>query len=239
MDRKVYYRTEKELEGIHYVARITDFGLSLTIECALNELLNAYLMVRDMPIFRQKLKQYANQAENLAKLRRARILALMKDRNFYNVYSDRAIDLAEDDLTRLRIGVKQILDDAKNEHSDVIAQCEVARIMLHLACEQYSAIMQKAKEKFGCDYSKTFYEFNIKDVRDVWDKATSLIYKDCYDADLNTDKIQALFDTMAGKFADGMYIEECLKAAKEEHCDFTNQIKVTDEEKILNATRIS
>ena len=238
MDRKVYFRTEKELEGIKYVAKVMDFGLSLTIECAFNEMLNAYLMIRDMPIFRHKIKQYANQAENLAKLRRARILGIMKDRKFYNVYSDRAIDLAEDDLTRLRIAIKQILDNAENEQSDMIAQCEVARIMLHLAYEQYNIIIGEAKKKFGCDYTKMFYEFDIKDVRDVWDKVTTLIYKGYNGADLNTKEVQTLFDTMAVKFADGVYVNECLNTAAKENCDFTNHIKVTERENIVHGTRL-
>lgn len=229
MKKKYVYRTDKELEGLRWVAKTIDFGVSLTATVALNELTTAYVMLRERSnICRHKVRQMANDARKQAELFRGRMFSVMRDRGFFDTYSDHAIDLSEQDVTLLRLSVKQTLDNHKYKDAELISYLETARTILNMAVAQFKSVMGTAKADYGTDYSAAFCEFNPTPVFRAWERLCAVLYVSKGDIDLNTPDTIAFFEQMAGKFAEGDYVEECLKTAYRENPGFSNEIIVKD-----------
>lgn len=229
MKKKVYYTSEKDLEGLKWVAKIMDFGVNLMIKAAINELTNAYIMLRERDdLFKWSLKNLANRVIKAAKIKEREILDIMENKNFYDDYADAVIDYAQSDMTKFRVAIKQELDKAHIADSMLYSYIECARVMLNMSVFQYDNIIKEAKERWGRSYAGDFSEFRIGNIYAMWDKVCSKLY-DCYSVDLNTPNISSLFDTMCRKFTDGKYIEKCLKAAYENNPDFVkNEVKVKE-----------
>lgn len=231
MRKKIIYYNKVELEALRYCARVMDFGVSLTLTAALNEMLNAYLLLREDKRFRHKLKQLANEADRKATMQKATIMSVMRDRKFFDDYSDKVIDLAEKDITDFRMGIKQMLDENGIKDSELIAQCETASVLLKLSVEHYHVTISKTKEKFKCRLPDSCPEFNAENLTNTWDAVCKLLYSNRQeDVDLNAEQNRILFEKMAKGFCDGQYTKECLQEAQRLHPEFTeNDIKVTDE----------
>lgn len=231
MKKHIIYYTEAELDALKYCAKVMDFGVSLTLTAALNELLNAYLLIRDnKDIYKQQVKFYVNQAEKSASLQKATIMCAMRHRKFYDDYSDKVIDLAEKDIDNFRNSIIDLLK--KNNHKDceLIAQCEVTRVLLVLAKQHYDTTLQATKEKFQCRLADTFQEFNCISVLGSWNKVCSILFKNRPSTDLNTDEIKKQFDILAKGFSDGAYVDECKKEAMALNPDFKeNDIKIKEQ----------
>ena len=232
MKKKYVFRTEKELEGLRWTARVVDFGVSLTIISSLNELTTAYIMLRDRKdLFHHRVKQLANETMQKATNLRTSILSVMKKGDFFDTYSDRVIDLAENDITMFRISIKQTLDDNGVRDADLVSYLETARTMLEMAVAHFDSVMTQATKDYGVNYRKAFCEFNATDVYERWQKVCEMLYQhyDCgCDIDLNTERTTQLFNKMGNMFADGEYVGECLRDAMEEHPDFMNEIEVKE-----------
>lgn len=231
MNKKVTYYTEKQFEGIEYAAKVIDFGVSLSVATALNELYTAHMMLRERKdLYRREVKRLANIATDKAKCRRGQMLSTMRSRKFFDAYSDKVIDLAENDVTLFRISVKQTLDDHNVEDSDLYAYIETARTILDMAKEHFVAVCQHTREEYApYDYASAFSEFNCSDVLAAWQKVCDILYARESNIDLNTEKSIALFHNLANKFADGDYVDECMKEAHEACPEFVeNSIKMTN-----------
>lgn len=227
-NKKVYYYTERQLKGIEYAAKVVDFGVSLTVAVAFNELYTAHMMLRDRrDLYRKEVKHLANNAIEAAKFRRARMLSTMRSRKFFDAYSDRVIDLAENDVTVFRIGIKQVLDDNRVADAELISYVETARTLLDMAALHFTESIRHVTEEFFerdaksgrpivFDYARLFSEFNCKDVATAWGKVCTILYGREDNIDLNTGRNIAASRTLARKFADGVYVDECMKAAHEE-----------------------
>lgn len=217
MKKKVVYYTDRQFAGIEYAAKVIDFGVSLTVATALNELYTAHMMLRERKdLYRRDVKRLANIAIDKAKLRRGQMLSTMRSREFFDAYSDKVIDLAEHDVTIFRISIKQTLDDHRAEDSDLISYIETARTMLDMATIHFGEVCKHAREEYApYDYASAFSEFNCSDVLTAWQKVCDILYARESSIDLNTDKNLKVFHMLANKFADGDYVDECMKEAHE------------------------
>lgn len=232
MKKRYFFRTEKELEGLRWTARVVDFGVSLTIISALNELTTAFIMLRERKdLFKHNVKRMANETMQVATNLRTSILSVMKKGDFFDTYSDRVIDLSENDITLFRISIKQTLDDNGIRDAELLSYLETARTLLEMAVAHFDSVMKQAANDYGVNYRKAFCEFDATDVYERWQKVCEMLYRH-YDADsdidLNTERTTQLFNKMGNMFADGEYVGECLHDAMVEHPDFMNEIDVKE-----------
>lgn len=225
--KKFRYSTQKELDGLMWASRVIDFGLALTNAAALNELTTAYVMLRDRKdIYRHMVKRLANETMKQASLKQTEMRSVMKSKLFFDTYSDKVIDLAEDDITLFRISIKQTLDDFDFPDSEIVSYIETARSMLELASAQFKSIMNTARIDYKYDYTTTFYEFNLESVLNAWDKVCFHLYSNKANIDLNTQRNLALFNKMGESFANGTYVQPCLNEAQKVEPNFQNEIIV-------------
>lgn len=213
--KKVNCRSEKEVTAIKWIARVIDFGVSLTVIEALNDGLNAFLAIREnKKVYRQKVKQLANEAEKKMSLQKASILSEMKDKKFFDSYSDAVIDLANKDVQAFYNSIKETLDENNIHDSDMIAAVETARVMFVFATIHYNSVMDAAKGKFGFCHKEIFNHFDLTDIRQTWERLCHLLYAN-QAADLNTESVQEKYDQMSEKFINGVYVSDCVKEAKQ------------------------
>ena len=226
--KKVYYKSEKDLEGLKWCAKIMDFGVSLMIKAAVNELNTAYIMLRESPKFRHEIKNHAKQAMRAADRKESEILSIMASRQFYEDYSDKVIDLASNDITLFRTAMQEELRKAGigSDDADLYAHVECARVLLNMCQLQFDEIIRQAQERWGRNYAMNFSEFTVTGIYRHWDIVSEMTYKDAGFADLNTAKIKALYDVMDKNFSTGKYIGDCLQEAKKNNPDFVNNFKI-------------
>lgn len=224
--KRLYYRTEKELEGLKWTGKVIDFGMSLSIVAAANELYCAEALLRQHPdLWKREVKQYSRAAAKAARDRESAIRIGMKDSHFWDDYSDRVIDEAERDVRVFRNVLCVILSDSNVPDAELYAAIECARVLVEMCVHQYEEIMNRAKEKFNYDFTERFSSFYIRDVLYKWDKMCSILYRG-YEADLNRPDAMAAFDSMCVKFTEGLYVQSCLDEAERLHPEFTNEIIV-------------
>ena len=220
MPKKIYYYGEKDLQGMRWTARTVDFGVSLSVIAAINELYSAHSMLLDRPdLFRQTAKRFGNLAVSAASRREVYIKSNMKDQSFWSDYSDRVIDVAESDITLFRVSIKSELDRVKFQDSDLYAFIECARVLLEMSITQFDCIMKKAKDRWGRDYKKDFLEYRIGEVSGHWNKMCEELYKG-FDIDLNSEQVTCMFNKMCMKFAEGSYIDACMAEAHKKNPNF-------------------
>jgi len=220
MPKKIYYYGEKDLQGMRWTARTVDFGVSLSVIAAINELYSAHSMLLDRPdLFRQTAKRFGNLAVSAASRREVYIKSNMKDQSFWSDYSDRVIDVAESDITLFRVSIKSELDRVKFPDSDLYAFIECARVLLEMSITQFDCIMKKAKDRWGRDYKKDFLEYRIGEVSGHWNKMCEELYKG-FDIDLNSEQVTCMFNKMCMKFAEGSYIDACMAEAHKKNPNF-------------------
>jgi len=229
--RRVYYYGERDLEGLRHTAKIVDFGIGLSVMAAFNEMRSAYLyLIERSDIYRQKVKHDVNHAMTLMRRRECVIRSIMKDKSFWDDYSDKVVDAANDDVTLFRITIKSILDKHRYKESNIVSYMETARVLLEMSVQHFEAIMDYSRKTYGRDYTADFSDYYVADVRSAWERVSDMIYKGT-PIDLNTTATKAAFDKMAMKFGNGEYIQECLDAATNNNPDFTeNDIKIIEEE---------
>lgn len=224
--KRIYYCGERGLEGLRWISKVIDFGVGLSVRATTNEMLNAYLYLRERSdLFRHRVKMLCNAAMGAAKHSETCIKSNMKSRDFWEAYCDRVIDSAERDILMLRIAVKQELDNVGCEDSDLLSRVETVRIMLDMSTKQYECAMEECRNKFGHNYFKDFEEYYMRTTLNAWDKMCDLLYSGIK-VDLNTERVEKSFDAMCKKFAEGMFIDECLAEAQRQNPGFFNDIKV-------------
>lgn len=222
MIKKIPPCTEKQLVGVKHTAKIIDFGLSLVISTAFNEVYTAHMMLRERrDLYRREIKMFANQTlERLGKQRRE-MMNLMSDREFFDAYSDHAIDLAENDVTLLRIGVKQVLDDENIPNAEILSYMIVSRALLEMSVVWFKDIITNAKKDYGeYRWEYVFNEFDCSNVLKYWDMVCMRLYVTDKNIDLNTERCSQLCKNLYMKFRDGVYIHACMKEANEERPEF-------------------
>lgn len=229
--RRVTFTSERELEGLNWTANVMDFGVGLMIKAATNEIICAYIKLEEnAALFKGKTKYDAKRAVKEAEGIQRSIKGIMSDPGFYDDYSDAVIDYSKNDITLLRLALKQEMDKAGIADSLLLSYVECARILTCMCVEQYKVMMERAWLRWGKNYSETFRSFDVSHLFGAWDQVASSVLRGG-NVNLNTPDILGLFDNVCSKFANGAYIEDCFKVAAAEHPDFIkNDIMVKDEE---------
>ena len=226
MSRRVVYYGEKDLEGLRWTARIIDFGIGLAVTASFNELRSSYAFLRESPLFRQSVKKDTNHVLRMVKQRECEIRSIMKSKSFWDDYSDTVIDLANNDVTLFRIAIKSVLDKNGFKDSNLVSYMETARVLLEMTEQHFDAVMADAKERYGRNYSAEFACYDMEPIRRAWERVTDAIYVGS-PIDLNTKEVDMMFKRIDKKFAEGEYIQECLKVAMDSHPEFTeNKVEV-------------
>lgn len=237
--KKVIYHNNTEREALEYTSKIVDFGLTLVIHSALNELFTAYMYLSRSPLFKHLVKKRSREALRLRNLKLEELKNIVLHKGFSETYWDYAIDASADDVERLRAAIQQVIDEANVPNSYLFSQVEVARILLESSKVHFEEIIKDCNNKFfskdligmkNLNLRDTFREFNITPIFNEWDAMCDALYKNCYSkVDLNNEKVSELFNVLASKFAKGEYVEECLAVASEEYPEFANTIKKKEE----------
>lgn len=230
MGKKEYYYNKKDKECLLWIAKVLDFGVSLLVVSACNELRNAIVGLQARKdLYRNTVKQNANEALKASRIRERWILDNMVNKQFWEDYSGAVIDLANTDITRFKLAIKQTLDDARYMESNIISQIETARVLMDMSVKQWESVVEDAKNRYGRDFSKEFSEYNIKSVFLLWEKVCIILYKSGTSIDFNNPRVEGMFQEMCNKFAEGKYIDECLEAAKVNNPEFHNAIVIKEE----------
>lgn len=214
--KKVVIKTVMEYEGMEWTSRVVDFGISLMVAAAINEVICAFIMVKESDLFRRSVKHNATRAVKEAEAKQRELKESAGDGELFASYSDAVIDKARNDITLLQLAIKQVLDTHKVKHSDILARAECARVLLDMSAKQFANTIRTAE----CRYLKNFYEhfkeFDMKHLHDAWKMVCTELFVG-YNVDLNTPTVKGLFESMLNKFSNGEYIYGCLDQAYEEY----------------------
>lgn len=222
----ITYQNDKQLQGIQWVAKNASLSVSLTVAAAFNELYTAHMFLREhRDVFRNEVKRFANEAELRARRKRRLMLDIIANRQFFDTYSDKVIDLAESDITQFRISVQQKMDDAGCRESELLSYVETARVMLTAADMHFDGIMRLAHETYGgYDYEGAFCEFCVSDVQKSWSRMCDILYTNVGpDIDLNTKQSEQMFGVIGDSFRQGKYIDACLREAHAEQPEWVEK----------------
>lgn len=214
--RTIKLNSTWDYHGIEWTSRVVDFGISLMVGAALNELITTEIHLEGTPLFRGSVKHNAKRAVTEASARQVILRQSAGDGKLYESYSGAVIDAARHDINMFRIAIKQLLDNHNIPHSDIMAEVECARCLLEMSVIALQDTIRIAEHRYLKNYGKYFQEFDISRIRDIWNLVTHEMYKG-YSVDLNTPTVKTLFDSMLTKFAEGKYIDSCLEQAYEEN----------------------
>jgi len=237
-DVKYYNNTQKE--ALEYTSKVVDFGVTLILYSALNEVLNAYNLLRESKYFVHNIKR---RAKNVLEMRNKKVKELrdiVMHKGFAEAYWDAIIDACEKDVADFRKTIKEVLDDNNVPDSDMFSQIETTRVLLEAAKIQFEEVIKASNSKYlpkglkdmkGLNLFNTFREFYIDNLHKEWEAVCSQLYKiNGTDVDLNNDSVTTQFNVLADKFAKGLYIDECLKAAEQEFPEFAGAKVVIEED---------
>lgn len=227
--KRVIFRNEKELEGLKWTARCVDFGIGLMVASSINEMTTTYsfFLIERKDIFKGQVKFCCNNAFKEAKRTEYEIKAQMVNKQFWLDYSDTVIDVAAEDVKKFRTAIQDTLEEYGVKDAQMLSYVETTRVLLNLAVEQYKVIMNRAREKFGRDFSDVFKEYRLDKAFYWWQRMCEVICQG--KGELNNEKTNILFDTMCQKFIAGEYIQACLKEAQKNNPKFIeNKVEVKE-----------
>ena len=227
--KRVYYRSERELEGLRWTAKAIDFGVSVAIMAAFNQMLNAYLVLTESKLLAHKARQFANRAYSKMTIRKRLILATMKDEKFYDSFAEASIDATCEDVGNFKQSLFNTLQNEGVPNAKALAEAETARVLLRSAHDHYVCILQRAVEKFGYSYAKHFTEYDALDVFLAWNTVCEDLYHQV-SFNLNNENTDKWFGILQERLASGFYIEGSVKEALMENPDFANEIKIIEEQ---------
>lgn len=205
-----------------------DFGTSLMIKAACNEVSRAYVFLRKTPFFKQKVKHLANKAAKEADCKVCELLGVMQNRKFYDDYSEQVIETARNDIEKFRLALKTVMDKAGIQESLMYSHVETARALLNMCVLQFRDTTDVALKRYGRDYANNFREFDASHLFVSWSLLCDILYQN-ESVDLNTPETTALWNILCRKFGSGVYVKECMKVACDENPEYNyNEIIVTE-----------
>ena len=220
--RWIAIKEELDFDGLRWAGRTIEFGVSLGISAAFNEMTIATVLLREhKDLYQKKVKSYCHQANDKAAHAEVNIKKAMINQKFWEDFKDHIIDAANTDISKFRIAVKQIMDAARYPHSEMVSHAETARCLLEMCVSQFELCIEEARAKFAQDYSIYFSEYKVNDVLFHWTKMCQLLYGG-YEDDVNLNSPQATqaFDILCRKFADGAYMWDCFNEAEKQNPEF-------------------
>lgn len=213
MPKRVYYSSDEELRIMKRTAKVIDFGVSLAMTSAFNEMYTALTILRfRRDLFKHQVKRDANMAYQSARRQETLLKTLMQNTGFWLDYSDKVIDEAANDVTLFRIAIKQELDSGGFDDSELYSYIECARVLLILSVRMFDTVIKEAKKDSGKDYTDVFIEFRAGDACDKWGRMCDILFQRV-GIDLNTDRVNKAFDALYRKLTEGEYIQACLNEA--------------------------
>lgn len=224
MMKRVVVYSDRQDELVRKVSKAVDFGVSLAISVAVNEMYTAHMMLRERKdLFRHEVKKLANFALDTAKMQRNTINMLIKDKRFFDGFTDRVIDLCENDVTMLRISIKQTLDDAKYKDSEIISYIETARAILSVTSKYFNGLIAFAydedyREKENpiiLNWKGIFHEYNPNPTYNTWEKMCELLYGNKWSIDLNTERSRKILEKIESSLVECEHLDDCIEYAKE------------------------
>ncbi len=229
--KKIIYQTPQQLEALKVIAKEMDFGVSLTVTAALNEFINFYILLRDnKKYFRQRIKQLANEIDRNVTIQKTNIMSEMKNKKFFFDYSDRVIDLADEHISLFRDSLKKHLDNGECKDSELVAECEVTRLLFSIATDHYKLTMEYGKNHFKCTMVHNFNEFNLSHIQQKFEKLCDYFYATQSFVELNTEENERLYKIMCKGFLRGEYVNECLENAKIENPNVNYDVKLVEKD---------
>ena len=229
--KRIFYQTPQQLEALKFVAKEMDFGVSLTVTAALNEFINFYILLRDnKKYFRQRIKQLANEIDKCAIIQRTNIMSEMKNKKFFFDYSDRVIDAADEHISLFKESLRKHLNEGGCKDSELIAECEVTRLLFFIAVDHYDLTMEYGKNNFKCTMVHDFGEFNLIQIKQKFEKLCDYLYATQSFVELNTEENERLYKIMCKGFLRGEYVSECLKTAKQENPNLNYNVKLVEKD---------
>ena len=218
--KKVSFTQQRELDGLLWTAQILDFGTSLAIRVATNEINCCYSLLKDRKdIFRQKVKKYANNSVALVDKKLMTLKLIMANYNFHESYSDSITEASKNDITMYRLAIRRAFEDADVKDAELLSHIEVARSLLEIARLHYKSTMELAEARYLRWYNKEFREFDFTDVAASWDQLCEEVYPH-KSIDLTIPSVKVWSNILIKKFGSGDYISECMKVACEENPEF-------------------
>lgn len=228
--KKVSFTQQREFDGLLWTAQILDFGTSLCIRVATNEMNYCYAILKDdKRLFKQQVKKYANNALSLADKKEITLKSIMTHRKFHDDYSDTITDAARNDVTMYQLAVFRLFEDAGIAHAELFSHIETARTLLEIAHLHYKSTIELAEARFLRCYNKEFREFDFLDVYQAWGLLCDALYPR-KSLDMNTPSVKSCSNILCKKFGSGDYINKCMKVACEENPEFDyNEIIISQE----------
>lgn len=229
--KHIAYHNRTEKEALEYTSRLVDFGVTLIVYAALNEVLNAYIRLRQSKYFRGNIKRRAKDALKLRNWKVRELKDLVMHKGFAESYWDAVVDACEEDIGTFRREIRATLEDAHADYADLYAQAEVTRVLLEAAKIHYEEVIRDSTAKFrsqdmhgmrNLNLFDAFHEFYIDGIYREWNIVCDELYRNkSNDIDLTNERTISAFNAMADKFAKGLYIDDCLKAASTEYPEFS------------------
>lgn len=236
--KNIKYHNKTEKEALEYTSKLVDFGVTLVVYAALNELLNAYYLLQRSKYFRTTVKRLANEAVRMRNMKVVELKSVVMHKGFSESYWDAIVDVCEDDISAFRTELVKVLEEASVDDGEIYAQAEVARVLLGSAKAHFEKVIkdctnlyrtQDAREMRNLNLFDTFHEFYVDGIYKQWNLVCDELYKDKdRNIELTNDKTIESYNVLADKFVKGGYIDECLRVATREHPEYTGvKIRIT------------
>ena len=229
--KSIKYHNRTEKEALEYTSKLVDFGVTLVVYAALNELLNAYYLLSRSSHFKKIVKKRANEALRQRNIKVRELKDLVMHQGFAETYWDAIVDACEKDIANFKNAIRNTIEDAGIEPSDLLAEMETSRVLLMMAKIHYEEVIRDCTNKYRTknladmkhlNLFDAFHEFYIDGIYKEWDLVCDELYKKKYvTVELENDKTRAAFDVLSDKFAKGLYIDECLNSATVEYPEFS------------------
>lgn len=218
--KKVNFTNIREYDGLLWVTQTLDFGTSLVIRVATNEMNCCYARIKARrDLFHQKVKKIANNTVSLADKKLTIIRSNMANYNFFESYSDSITEASKNDITMYRLAVRRVFDDAGINDAELLSYIEVTRSLLEIARLHYKSAMEMAEARYLRWYNKEFREFDFADVSTAWEQLCDEVYPNKA-IDLTVPSVSQWYNVLIDKFGSGSYVRECMKVACEENPEF-------------------
>ena len=233
---KYYNQTEKE--ALEYTSKLVDFGVTLVVYAALNELLNAHLILRRSALYKTIIKKRANEALRQRDRKVRELKDLVMHKGFAETYWDSVIDICEKDISNLKEEIKRTIEEAGVDNAELYAEAETTRLLLMIAKLHFEEVIRNTTNMFraknladmrNLNLFEVFHEFYIDGIYKLWDTICDDIYgKKHTQVKLENERTKAAFDILLDKFSTGEYIQGCFKIATEEYPEFSSSKVVVE-----------
>ena len=191
---------------------------------------------RKKHLFRHMCKKHiltaARAISDRCRIAMHKIPASSKD--IYLSYVDTYNEYIAHDISKMHWSVRNHLtkDGANSSDAELYANIEVIRILLHMACDSYDALVHDAVRKSYANFNLCFEDYKPATERKAWEEACLILYKDLsFHADLNECKdLHLAYDILYKRFVNGCFLDESARDSLHENADSLSE----DERRILD-----